>query len=472
MPNLPPLLVHPLTGLAPDVSTGASSPFAAAGTNPRAFVSEITNQVSFEGMGQGLSGYSDGWAPPDANGAVGPNHYVQIVNSTIAVFSKSGSVLLAPVQTNILFSGFGGTCEQSAAIDPSVLYDQMAKRWLVGYPAGVGSSIAAMCVAVSTSDDPTGTYARYAFAADSFDDYPKFAVWPDAYYATANDYNPAAIVWAFDRTKMLAGMAATAQVAKPGAWSLLPANLDGSQVPPTNSPAFFVNVLNSNTLGLWRYHVDWSNPLNSTLTFGGELAVSPFQPLCSGYPGFYDCIPQLGTSQLLEALSDRLMYRLAYRNFGTYESLVVNHSVAGSLSNSATPGGIRWYEIRSPATTPVIYQQGTYLPDANYRWMGSVAMDRLGDIAVGYSESSASMYPAIAYTGRQVRDPLGTLAAREVILINGSGSQQNLDRWGDYSAMAIDPSDDCTFWYTTEHLANSGAFNWRTRIGAFKFRAC
>src|SRR5207249_3979833 len=203
---------------------------------------------------------------------------------------------------------------------------------------------------------------------------------------------------------------------------------------------------------------------NSTLTGPLSIPVAGYTELCNGGT----CVPQAGTTQQLDSLADRVMYRLAYRNFGDHESLVVNHSVAPTAGG----GGVRWYEIRSPAGTPTVYQQSTYAPDTRYRWMGSGAMDRVGDLAVGYSLSSATMNPAIAYTGRTPTDPLGTLEA-ETILINGTGSQlSGLKRWGDYSSMAIDPVDDCTFWYTTEYLTASGTFNWHTRVGTFKFANC
>ncbi len=199
-----------------------------------------------------------------------------------------------------------------------------------------------------------------------------------------------------------------------------------------------------------------------------SLTVAPYNELC---PTTRNCIPQPGTSVGLDGLGDRLMQRLEYRNFGAYEALVVNHSV--NAASSGMTAGVRWYEIRNPNSGPVIYQQGTWAPDANNRWMGSVAMDQNGDIAVGYSLSSSSVYPSVAYTGRLASDPLGLLNPGETILFAGTGSQTgSADRWGDYSNLVLDPVDNCTFWYTNEYLATTGTAPWRTRIGSFKFPSC
>ncbi len=251
--------------------------------------------------------------------------------------------------------------------------------------------------------------------------------------------------------------------------SLLPADLDGTALPPSGSPGFFLDYTGSNTLNLWKFRVDFSNSAKTTLTGPTPISVASFSAACGGGT----CIPQPSTRQKLDSLADRLMYRLAYRNFGDHESMVVNQSVTAGSST-----GIRWYELRNPsgstmaAGTPVVFQQGTYAPDSAYRWMGSIAMDKAGDIAVGYSVSSSSTYPSIRYTGRVPTDALGTMEA-ETSVKAGSGSQlQNLSRWGDYSAMSVDPVDGCTFWYTNEYLKSSGTFNWSTWITSFKFPNC
>ena len=429
---------------------------------------------SFEGIGQGFAGFTVQYAPPDTNGAVGPNNFLQTVNVSFAVFGKTGSLVYGPAKINTLFTGFGGLCETDNDGDPSVVYDQLADRWLItqfAVSGANGSSIPYLeCIAISTSGDPTGTYYRYSFPRSYFPDYPKLGLWPDAYYMSTNDFSgnsfAGATTWAFDRAKMLAGAPATAQLFHLSFLygGLLPSTLDGRSLPPAGAPNYFLALNDSSSLALWKFHVDFANSANSMLTGPITIPVAGYTELCNGGT----CVPQAGTTQQLDSLADRVMYRLAYRNFGDHEALVVNHSVAPTAGG----GGIRWYEIRSPGGTPTVYQQSTYVPDARYRWMGSAAMDRVGDIAVGYSLSSATMNPAIAYTGRTPTDPLSTLQA-ETTLINGTGSQlSGLKRWGDYSSMAIDPVDDCTFWYTTEYLTASGTFNWHTRVGTFKFANC
>jgi hypothetical protein len=323
-------------------------------------------------------------------------------------------------------------------------------------------------VAVSTTSDATGSYARYAFSQPNFPDYPKLGVWPDGYYLSFNMFRGNTFVGgsacAFDRSKMLAGAPAS-QICFPLSSSfggLLPSDLDGATAPPAGSPNYYLNF-GSNSLNLWKFHADFATPSNSTFTGPTNIPVAAFSPACGGGT----CIPQFGTSQQLDSLADRLMYRLAYRNFGDHESLVVNHSVTAGSSV-----GVRWYELRSPNATPTVFQQGTFAPDTNFRWMGSIGMDKAGDIAVGYSVSSSSINPAIRYTGRAPGDTLGTLQAENSI-IEGAGSQNGgLNRWGDYSAMTIDPGDDCTFFYTNEFLKADGSFNWSTRIASFKFPSC
>ena len=458
-------------------------PHATAGSPDAAVQSTVSVAApavssAFEGIGQGFVGpagtFTVQYAPPDTNGAVGPNHFVQTVNVSFAVFNKSGAVLYGPAKINTLFTGFGGLCETDNDGDPSVVYDQLADRWIINQFAVSGANGTSIpyldCIAVSTSGDPTGSYFRYSFPRSYFPDYPKLGLWPDAYYMSTNDFSgnsfAGATTWAFDRASMLAGAPATAQLFHLSFLygGLLPSTLDGRTLPPAGSPNYFVSLGDAASLYLWRFHVDFANSANSTLTGPLSIPVAGYTELCNGGT----CVPQAGTTQQLDSLADRVMYRLAYRNFGDHESLVVNHSVAPTAGG----GGVRWYEIRSPAGTPTAYQQSTYAPDTRYRWMGSAAMDRVGDIAVGYSLSSATMSPAIAYTGRTPSDPLGTLQA-ETILTSGTGSQNGgLKRWGDYSSLALDPTDDCTFWYTTEYLTASGTFNWHTRVGTFRFANC
>jgi hypothetical protein len=425
---------------------------------------------SFDGIGQGQFGFSVTGAPPDTNGAVGSTQYVQWVNTSFAVFDKTtGSLIAGPTAGNSLWTGFGGGCETNNNGDPIALYDKLANRWVLSQ-FSVSSTPFLQCIAVSTTSDATGTYNRYSFQYPNFDDYPKMGVWPDAYYQTFNMFDSSnnfvgSDACAYDRNAMLNGQPAT-QVCfqqNSSVGGLLPSDVDGTTAPPAGSPNFLV-FFGTNNLNLFKFHVDFANPNNSTFTGPTVIPVTAFSPLCGGGT----CVPQSGTSQQLDSLADRLMYRLAYRNFGSHESLVVNHSVSTSSG-----GGVRWYEIQNPNGTPTLTQQGTFAPDSNFRWMGSIAMDQAGDIAVGYSVSSSSMHPSIAFTGRTPSDPLGTMET-ETNIITGAGSQsgQSLSRWGDYSAMTVDPVDDCTFWYTTEYLKTTGAFNWNTRIANFRFANC
>jgi hypothetical protein len=455
---------------------GGTSSIVAAGPDPVLQTSPGTlaatnSGLNFAGVGNGDYGFTPDAAPPDTNGAVGATQYVQWVNESFAVFDKtSGALILGPVAGNTLWSGFGGGCQTNNDGDPIVQYDKSANRWVLTQ-FSVSTTPYLQCVAVSRTGDATGSYNRYAFSYGNtqFPDYPKLGVWPDAYYISFNIFNngtsfAGSKACAYDRAAMLAGAAAT-QVCfqlSSSFGGVLPSDLDGKTLPPTGSPDFFVNF-GSNSLNLWKFHVDFGTPANST--FGGPMSipVAAFTPACNGGT----CIPQPSTRQQLDSLADRLMYRLAYRNFGDHESLVVSHSVVTGSSV-----GIRWYELRSPNGTPTVFQQSTYAPDATYRWMGSVAMDRLGDMALGYSASSSTVFPSVRYTGRLAADAINTMQPESTIKA-GAGSQlRNLSRWGDYSAMTVDPIDDCTFWYTNEYLKSSGTFNWSTRIASFSFPSC
>jgi len=433
-----------------------------------------TGGLNFAGVGDGDYGFSPDAAPPDTNGAVGATQYVQWVNESFAVFNKAtGALVYGPVAGSTLWRGFGGGCQTNNDGDPIVQYDKLANRW-VFTQFSVSTSPYLQCVAVSTTSDATGSYNRYSFSYGSqFPDYPKLGVWPDAYYISFNIFSGNSFsgskVCAYDRAAMLAGTPAT-QVCfqlSSSFGGLLPSDLDGTTAPPSGRPNFFLNF-GANSLNLWKFHVDFATPGNSTLAGPTGIPVAAFTPACRGGA----CIPQPNTRQQLDSLADRLMYRLAYRNFGDHESLVVNHSVTVTASKRTSTAGIRWYEIRNPNGTPAVFQQGTYSPDLTYRWMGSIAMDKLGNIAMGYSASSSSVYPSIAMTGRLVSDTPGTMQAENTIY-SGAGSQlTNLSRWGDYSAITVDPVDDCTFWYTNEYLKSSGTFNWSTRIASFKFPSC
>ena len=424
--------------------------------------------LSFEGLGAGQYGFSVTGAPPDTEGTVGATQYVQWVNTSFAVFNKStGALVAGPTAGNTLWSGFGGGCQSNNDGDPIVLYDKAAQRWVFSQ-FSVSTTPYLQCIAVSTTSDATGTYNRYSFQYSNFDDYPKMGVWPDAYYETFNMFNGNTFVGAdacaYNRSAMLTGATATQICFQQGSsvGGLQPSDLDGSTPPPSGSPNYML-YFGTNNLNLYKFHVDFTTPSNSSFTGPTVISVASFSPLCGGGT----CVVQPGTTQRLDSLADRLMYRLAYRNFGSHESLVVNHSVVAGSS-----GGVRWYEIQNPSGTPTVAQQSTFAPDSSYRWMGSVAMDQAGDMALGYSVSSSSLNPTIRYTGRLASDPASTMEA-EVNVVTGSGSQTTgLSRWGDYSAMQIDPVDDCTFWYTQEYMKTNGTFNWSTRIANFKFPSC
>ncbi len=457
---------HPTAG-----TTGKPDPALQSSAGPTV---ATTPGLNFLGLGNGFPGFTVDSAPPDTNGAVGATQYVQWVNESFAVFDKAtGKLIYGPVPGNTLWSGFGGGCQNNNDGDPIVQYDKAANRWIMTQ-FSVSTKPYLQCVAVSKTFDATGSWYRYAFQMPNFPDYPKLGVWPDAYYISFNMFSgnsfAGARVCAFDRTAMLAGAIAIQQCFQLSSSyaSLLPSDLDGATPPPAGSPNYFLNF-GTNSLRLWQFKVNSWNPASSTFTGPTTISVGAFTPACGGRA----CIPQSGTSQKLDSLGDRLMYRLAYRNFDGHESLVVNHSVSATLGSNSGSTGIRWYELRKTGGSPTVYQQGTYAPDSSYRWMGSIAMDKAGNIAVGYSVSSSTMKPAIRYTGRLASDQINSLQAENTI-IQGNGSQQGyrLSRWGDYSAMTVDPVDDCTFWYTNEYLQSNGAFNWSTRIASFKFSAC
>lgn len=429
----------------------------------------------------------NGVLPPDTNGDVGPNHYMQWVNLSFAIYSKTGALLYGPAAGNTLWSGFGGVCQSSNDGDPIVQYDHLADRWMVSqfalpfFPNGPFYQ----CIAVSQTGDPTGAWYRYEFqvSANKMNDYPHFGVWPDGYYMSVNQFSAGALNWSgagavvFERAKMLQGLPAQMVYfdlfgVDPNLGGMLPSDLDGP-APTAGTPNIFAQFdddawgYSGDQVQLWNFHVDWTNTSNSTFTQAGVLPVAAFDSSMCNYAR--TCIPQQGTSAKLDALSDRLMYRLQYRNFGSYQVLLMNHTVD---VNSTDRAGIRWYELRDSGSGWSIFQQGTFSPDTTQRWVGSIAMDGSGNIGLGYSASSSSMFPAIRYTGRLAGDPSGTMTQGEGTLFNGTGAQtSSFARWGDYSMLAIDP-DGCTFWFTSEYLQTTSSASWRTRIGSFQLPGC
>jgi hypothetical protein len=439
--------------------------------------SNTTPIQNFEGVGNLSQVY-----PPDTQGDVGLDKYIQVVNVNFAVYSKTGSILLGPAAISTVFNGIPSPWNGRNDGDPVVLYDQAANRWMITQFSLPANNYAEL-VAISQTGDPTGTWYRYIFQfGNKMPDYPKLGVWPDAYYLSFNQFVSGAS-WggvgacALERAKMLIGDPAARIVyfnlgASSDPESMLPSDWDGTTPPIANEPNYFTyfNDWSSSTqqvLKIWQFHVDWNTTSNSTFSQAYSLVTAAFNSvLCSSNSGA--CVPQPGTSVKLQTLSDRLMYRLQYRNFSTYRSMVTNHTVNVDGSGRA---GIRWYELRNTGGGWTIYQQGTWSPDASSRWMGSVAMNASGDIALGYSLSnSTTIYPSIRFTGRHVTDPPGQMTMGEQSIIDGSGNQTgSASRWGDYSGMSVDPLDDQTFWFTTEYIKTSGTANWQTRVASFKF---
>ncbi len=438
-----------------------------------------------------------GCSPPDPNGAVGPNHVVTMANLHFQIFDKSGNSLFGPAANNTLWAGFGGDCQTDNSGDPVVVYDQLADRWLLTQFTSSGPTFFE-CIAVSTSSDPTGTYFRYAInTGNNFPDYPKAGMWPDAYYFSTREFlNGSTFVgvgaYALNRAQALAGdpnPTIIAFLAPPNPLyvvgdGLLPSDLDGMTLPPAGSPNFFVGSQDDNAsygapsdaLNLWKFHADFNMPQNSSFTLTNTLPTQPFNSIMSATcTSSRLCIPQPGTSNKIDHLGyrQRPLFRFAYRNFGDHESLVTNQSVNAGNGPNGVVSGIRWWELRDPNGSPVIFQQGTYAPgltDGIHRWMGSIAMNSLGDIALGYSASNdpnPSVFPSVFYTARHNGDPPGQMTLGEGSIKDGTGSQTGSPRWGDYTALIIDPTDDTTFWYINEYVPMTSSIGWRLRIGAF-----
>jgi hypothetical protein len=419
--------------------------------------------------------------PPDPVGDVGPNHYVHLINSpsgtSVVVYDKAGTVQAGPYALDSLASS--GACTNGAG-DPIVLYDSLADRWLLSEFSGTGNNL---CVYISTTPDPLGTWYAYQFTTPEFPDYPKYAVWPDAYYVSTNEAQSAA--YAMDRFKMLAGLPASYQrFSVPGLaafWfnALIPSDLDGDAPPPLGAPNFFMRHRDDEAhdpdsanptrdyLEIYQFHVDWATPANSTFTGPIIIPVAEFSSELCGYVSL-SCFRQPGPffTPTLDPIREVIMFRLQYRNFGAYETLVGNFVVD---ANGADRGGVRWFELRrNLGGAWGLQQEGTVSPDAANRWLGSIAMDGSGNIALGYSVSSSSVYPSLRYVGRLATDAQGTMPQGEVSLVAGTSANDS-NRWGDYAAMSVDPVDECTFWFTS--LYTTGG-HWQTRVGTFKFDAC
>ncbi len=425
------------------------------------------DMTNFEGVNN-----VNGVAPPDNMGDVGPGHYFQMINLSFAIFSKTGRVLYGPADNSTLWNNLPGPWSGTNDGDPIVNYDEMAGRWVVSqfalpnFPDGPYYEL----VAVSETDDPLGSWYLYAFEFTNFPDYPKIGVWPDAYYLSVNSFQITggggsfigAGVAALEREKMLAGDSTARMIffqQSSGVYSLLPADLDGTNTPPAGTPGIFAE-LDASSLNIYNFVVDWDNPSNSMFVGPTPVSIAAYSDICSSR----DCVPQAGVSDRLDALSGRLMFRLQYRYFGENdERMVTNHTV----DNGNGVAGIRWYELRNEGSGWSVYQQGTYSPDDTYRWMGSIAMDVNGNIALGYSASSSSITPQIRMTGRYAGDPLGEMTVQEVTIFEGPAAQTDVNRWGDYTNMTVDPSDGVTFWYTNQY--SNGSWNWGTRVAGITF---
>ena len=447
--------------------------------------------------------------PPDPNGAVGPNHYVEMINLVFGVYSKTGTLLLGPVDTGTLWAGFAIPDCTDPSGDPIVLYDQLADRWLLTQFTTRGP-IYYDCVAISTTGDPTGSYYRYAFSTDvNFPDYPKYGVWTDSYVITTREFGPTTQygigVYGLEKNKMINGQPArnvhffidgTDPTLLPLVGDgLLPAYIDGTKKPKNDTAIPLVGTQDDggpygatfDAINIWDLSVKWRSTPIATLSLNTQLPTAAFDSIypCGVVPGSLppssrDCLPEPGItdgSRFLDILSyrQRPTWRLAYRNFKAYEALVTNQSV------EATPGvaGVRWYEIRRTGATYSLFQQGTYAPgDGIHRWMGSIAQDQQGNMALGYSVvNGVDVYPGIRYTGRLAGDAPGQMTLGEATIIDGSGVQRTTNsRWGDYTSMNVDPTDDCTFWYVNEYYTVAGQLSstagWQTRIASFKFPNC
>jgi hypothetical protein len=440
-------------------------------------------------------------APPDPVGAVGRNQYVEMVNLVFAVYDKQGNRLAGPTLLGDLWKGFAIPDCTDLSGDPIVLYDKHADRWLLTQFTTRGPTYY-NCVAVSQTEDATGAYFLYAFSAGTFfPDYPKYGTWSDSYLLTSRDFGPAPgnaygiSVYGLERDKMLSGDSTARSVhffldsAVTPIYlmgdGLLPADIDGDQEPSNGTPAPVVGTMDQgaqygapfDAVNIYELTVDWQDQPIASFSLVAQLPVAEFDSTfpCTAPPPASQtrsCIPQPGTTRKIDILSyrQRPTWRLAYRKFDTYEAMVTNQSV------QASPGmaGVRWYEIRRTKGLYSIFQQGTYAPnDGVHRWMGSIAMDHQGNMALGYSVSNAtSVFPGIRYTGRLSGDTLGEMTLGEAVLIDGSGSQTGSSRWGDYTSMNVDPADDCTFWYVNEYYTVTSLASWQTRIGSLTLPGC
>jgi hypothetical protein len=479
----------------------------------------VTVSKNYVGLGTGFNGNwtVQGLLPPDTTMGVSPTQILQWVNIKLTVLDKAtGAVALGGagfVNANQIWAGLGNAsvCATQNQGDPIVQYDRINNRWILmqfAFTFGTGTvspfrsypaAPYAFCWAVSQTSDATGAYNLYQYSMPNLPDYPKLGVWPDAYYLSDNAFSFSTTtglasyvgtrLCAFNSAAMIVNAVANSVCFSgldPTHFASLPADFEGTTAPPANETEFFLSgdwfTLNSPpySLQLRRFHPDFVTPANSTLTdgFGGgfdSFVKMSFDNSVVGAcaDGGGACVPQPGTTRVLDSLSMRPMYRLAYRNLGANrESLVFTESV-GTLPRANAVARIQLVEIRSPAANPpIIYNNVAFNPDATNRWMGAAASDKLGNVALGYSVSSSTLNPGIRIAGR-LRNDIRNSVRGEINVQTGTGSQtSSAQRWGDYSTMQIDPSDDCTFWFTTQYIKNTAGADWATRIIGFKFNNC
>lgn len=481
--------------------------------------------VTFEGLGrtENIAAGFGNLSPPDTNGDVGPNHYVQQTNLLVRVWNKAGAPLTAPFRLSSLWAvangGPGGQCAASDAGDPVVLYDPLADRWMLSQFAFTSLSTPPYheCIAISKNSDPTGAYYLYDFVtggttgANEFPDYPHLGVWPDGYYMMVHQFTLGGPfngtgAYSFNRAKMLVGDPTANYIyfnlnlaSHPeGIGGGLFGDLDGLNPPPAGAPDIFAYLTATdfgdpaNGIRLFNFHSDFAVPANSTFTERPESTYAAPVPVAafslvnpSGRRDVPQPAPAAGVTTALDSITDRFMHRLQYRNRGGgVETLVLNHTVGapGSTVFGTFRAAPRYYELRNSGAGYSVNEQATFAPaDGVSRWMASAAEDNQGNLSLGYSVSSGAaggnVFPGIRYAGRLATDPPGGLFQGEGTLINGTGVQTSTgNRWGDYSALTVDPSDDCTFWYTQEYYTAAGqaasTVGWQTRIGSFKFAQC
>lgn len=414
---------------------------------------------------------SSPYFPPDCNGTAGPNHYMQTVNTTYAIYDKTGVKLAGPTNMNQLFGSVpGASCNDG---DPIVLYDEMADRWFAA-EFSLCQNPDRMLMAVSTTNDPTGTWYQYSFNMNGMPDYEKFGIWHDGFYMGTNT-SSGTDIYVFERAVMIAGGTNPKMVSFDNQWR--PGTVDGfamvpavdcdGEAPPTTEPGLFIaqqdDAFGGTADQLWIYEldVDWTTTTNSTFTRVQQLNVEPYD---SNFGNNWNNIKQPNTSQELDGVPQVIMNVPQYRNWGSYESIVCCHTVDVDNTDHA---GVRWYELRRTGSGDwTVRQQGTYAPDEHSRWMGSAMMNGSKEIALGYSVSSTSVFPGIRYTGQTQEEynaASGIMDVEEGIIHTGTASQTGANRWGDYSVLQVDPADDEVFWYTNQYVQGGQ----KTKVGAF-----